>query len=84
MDFAFSIVTLAGFAVMPLLSEPYLGVWARYADPVMVSVLAVLLLPVPISILRESLREVLLMAAPHDVLVRRAERVIEESARSGA
>lgn len=78
MDFAFSIVTLAGFAILPLLSEPYRGLWARYADPVMVSVLAVLLLPVPVGILRASLREVLLMATPDDVLVRRAERVIEE------
>ena len=78
MDFAFSVVTLAGFAVLPLLSEPYYGIWARYADPVMVAVLAVLLLPVPLGILRDSLREVLLMAAPHDALVRRAERVIED------
>jgi cation diffusion facilitator family transporter len=75
MDFGFSVVTLAGFAVLPFLPEPYHGLWARYADPVMVAVLALLLLPMPIGVLRESLREVLLMATPDDALIQRLEAV---------
>jgi cation diffusion facilitator family transporter len=74
-DFGFSVVTLAGFAVLPLLPDPYRDVWARHADPVMVAVLALLLLPVPLGILRESLREVLLMATPNEPLMQRLERV---------
>lgn len=72
-DFGFSVVTLAGFAVLPFLPDPYRDVWARYADPVMVAVLALLLLPVPLGVLRESLREVLLMATPDDALMQRLE-----------
>ncbi len=75
MDFGFSVVTLAGFALLPFLPEPYHGMWARYADPVMVAVLALLLLPMPIGVLRESLREVLLMATPDDALMQRLEAV---------
>lgn len=77
-DFAFSLVTLAGFAVLPFLPEPSRSLWARYADPAMVAVLAVLLLPVPLGILRDSLREVLLMATPNDALIRRVEAVARE------
>lgn len=75
MDFGFSVVTLVGFALLPFLPEPYHGIWARYADPVMVAVLALLLLPMPIGVLRESLREVLLMATPDDALMQRLEAV---------
>jgi cation diffusion facilitator family transporter len=78
MDLAFSIVTLLGFAVLPFLPEPYRGIWARYADSAMVTVLAVLLIPVPFGILKDSLGEVLLMAAPNDALVRRVEAVIQQ------
>jgi cation diffusion facilitator family transporter len=75
MDFGFSLVTLAGFAILPFLSEPWHGAWARYADPVMMAVLALLLLPMPVAVLRESLREVLLMATPNDALMQRLDAV---------
>ena len=78
MDFGFSVVTLAGFAVLPFLPEPYHGLWARYADPVMVAVLAVLLLPMPIGVLRESLREVLLMATPNEPLMQRLDAITRD------
>jgi len=76
MDAAFSLVTFAGFAVLPLLPEPQHSLWARYADPAMVTVLSLLFLPVPIDILRQNLREVLRMAQPDDELVLRIERVL--------
>lgn len=78
MDAAFSVVTFLGFAVLPLLPEPQRSLWARYADPAMVTVLALVFLPVPIDILRQSLREVLRMAAPDDALVQRIEQVLAE------
>ena len=76
MDALFSLVTFLGFAVLPFLDEPYRDVWARYADPAMVSVLALLLLPVPLGILNSSLREVLVMANADDALVGRVEAVL--------
>lgn len=78
MDAAFSLVTFVGFAVLPLLPEPQRSAWARYADPAMVAVLSLLLLPVPIDILRRSLREVLRMAAPDDDLLRRIDALLAE------
>jgi predicted Co/Zn/Cd cation transporter (cation efflux family) len=64
--------------VLPFLPEPYRDIWARYADPAMVSVLALLLLPVPLGILNSSLREVLVMANADDALVARVEAVLAE------
>ena len=78
MDALFSLVTFLGFAVLPFLDEPYRDAWARYADPTMVSVLALLLLPVPLGILNSSLREVLMMANADDVLVKRVEAVLAQ------
>jgi cation diffusion facilitator family transporter len=78
MDAAFSLVTFAGFAVLPLLPEPQRSLWSRYADPAMVAVLSLVFLPMPIGILRQSLREVLLMAEPDDELVQRIDRVLAE------
>jgi cation diffusion facilitator family transporter len=78
MDALFSLVTFLGFAVLPFLDEPYRDAWARYADPTMVSVLALLLLPVPLGILNSSLREVLLMANADDALIQRVEAVLEQ------
>jgi cation diffusion facilitator family transporter len=77
MDALFSLVTFLGFAVLPFLDEPYRNIWARYADPAMVSVLALLLLPVPLAILNSSLREVLVMANADDALIQRVEAVLE-------
>lgn len=78
MDALFSLVTFLGFAVLPFLPDPYRDIWARYADPAMVSVLALLLLPVPLGILNSSLREVLVMANADDALVARVEAVLAE------
>ncbi len=78
MDALFSLVTLLGFAVLPFLPDPYRDIWARYADPAMVSVLALLLLPVPLGILNRSLREVLLMSNEDDALVGRIEAVLAD------
>lgn len=77
-DFGFSLVTLLGFAVLAFLEEPHRGIWARYADPVMVSVMALLAIPTPVGVLRRSLREVLLMAAADDAVTRRLEAVLEK------
>ena len=78
MDAVFSAVTLLAFAVLPFLPEPYRSLWARYADPTMVAVLAVLLLPVPIGMLKGSLREVLMMASDEDALIAKLEAVLQE------
>ena len=76
-DFGFSIVTLLGFAVLPFLEEPVRSMWARYADPVMVAAMALLAIPMPLSALRRSLREVLLMSDLEDEAARRLEAVME-------
>jgi cation diffusion facilitator family transporter len=76
-DFGFSMVTFLGFAVLPLLAEPARGVWARYADPVMVAAMALLAVPLPLAVLRRSLREVLLMSDVEDEVARRLEAVME-------
>ncbi|HYN76281.1 MAG TPA: cation diffusion facilitator family transporter, partial [Lamprocystis sp. (in: g-proteobacteria)] len=78
MDFAFSMVTLAGFVVLPFLPEPYRTTWAGYADPAMVAVMALLLTPIPLGMLNQSLREVLLMVDINDALIRRVESIMRE------
>lgn len=78
MDFAFSMVTLVGFVVLPFLSEPYRALWGRYADPAMVAVMALVLVPIPLGILNRSIREVLLMADTDDALIGRVEAVMRE------
>ena len=76
-DFGFSMVTLLGFAVLLFLEEPARGAWARYADPVMVSSMALLAVPLPLHVLWRSLREVLLMSDVEDEVARRLEAVME-------
>jgi len=76
-DFGFSMVTLLGFAVLLFLEEPARGAWARYADPVMVAAMALLAIPMPLGVLRRSLREVLLMTDAGDEVTRRVEAVME-------
>jgi len=77
-DFVFSVVTLAGFAVLPFLAEPHRSAWARYADPALVSLMGLLLVPIPLRMLRQSLREVLLMTEPNDALTGRLQAVLEQ------
>jgi cation diffusion facilitator family transporter len=72
-DAGFSLVTLAAFIPVFFLDEPLRSIWAVYADPVMVSLMALLALPVPIAVLRRSLREVLMMnVTGHEVSSRLA------------
>ena len=80
-DFGFSMVTLLGFAVLPLLAEPARGVWALYADPVLVAAMALLAIPMPLAALRRSLREVLLMSAVDDEVTHRLETVMDALSR---
>jgi predicted Co/Zn/Cd cation transporter (cation efflux family) len=51
---------------------------AVYADPVMVSLMALLALPIPVAVRRRSLREVLMMNEAGDELSRRRAAVLEE------
>ncbi len=76
----FSIVTLAGFAMIWVLPEPARSWWARYADSAVLATMALLLLPVPAKIFYENMREVLLMANPDDEVARRVETVMRQIA----
>ena len=73
LDAAFSLVTLAGFAALFVLPEPQRALWARYADSVLVMVLALLFLPVPIGVLRRSAAELLHMATEDNAIAARVE-----------
>jgi cation diffusion facilitator family transporter len=73
LDAAFSLVTLVGFAVLFVLPEPQRGLWARYADSVLVMVLALAFLPVPITVLKRSAGELLHMASEDDAIAARVE-----------
>jgi cation diffusion facilitator family transporter len=73
LDAAFSLVTLAGFAALFVLPEPLRTPWARYADSVLVMVLALLFLPVPLGVLRRSGAELLHMASEDDAITGRVE-----------
>jgi cation diffusion facilitator family transporter len=77
-DSGFSMITLVAFAILPLLSEPWRALWGQYADSIMVSVLALVALPVPIGVLRRSLREVLQMTRDDDEIARRVEDVMRQ------
>jgi cation diffusion facilitator family transporter len=76
-DSGFSLVTLLGFAVLPLIAEPARSVWALYADPVLVAVVALLAIPMPLAVLRRSLREVLLISDVDDEVTLRLEEVMD-------
>jgi cation diffusion facilitator family transporter len=74
----FSVITLIGFAMVWVLPEPMRSWWARYADSAVLSLMALLLLPVPAKILYENMREVLLMANPDDEVAQRVSAVMRE------
>lgn len=76
----FSVVTLIGFTMVWVLPEPARSWWARYADSAVLSLMALLLLPVPAKILYENMREVLLMANPDDEVARRLKAVMQDIA----
>jgi cation diffusion facilitator family transporter len=79
-DAAFSLVTLAGFAVVWLLEEPWRSWWARHADSALVALLALLFMPVPLGVLRQNLREMLHMADADHEIAARVEAVLREVA----
>jgi cation diffusion facilitator family transporter len=79
-DAAFSLVTLAGFAVLWLLEEPWRSWWARHADSALVALLALLFMPVPLGVLRQNLREMLHMADADHEIAARVEAVLREVA----
>jgi len=73
MDATFSLVTLAGFAVLFVLPDPLRSHWARYADSALVALLALLFLPMPLGVLRQNLREMLHMADEDEAISARVE-----------
>jgi cation diffusion facilitator family transporter len=79
-DAAFSLVTLAGFAVVWLLEEPWRTWWARHADSALVALLALLFMPVPLAVLRQTLRELLHTADSDSELAARVAEVLREVA----
>jgi cation diffusion facilitator family transporter len=72
-DAAFSVVTLAGFAVVFFLEEPQRSLWSRYADSVLVAALALLFVPIPYGILCRNVREILHMRSEDEAIVARVE-----------
>jgi cation diffusion facilitator family transporter len=79
-DAAFSLVTLIGFAVVWWLEEPWRTLWARHADSALVALLALLSMPVPLGVLRQTLREMLHMADADRELAARVEAVMAKVA----
>jgi cation diffusion facilitator family transporter len=79
-DAAFSFVTLVGFAVLWWLEEPWRTWWATHADSALVALLALLFMPVPLGVLRQTLRELLHMADADRELAARVEAVLRELA----
>jgi cation diffusion facilitator family transporter len=79
-DAAFSLVTLIGFAVVWWLEEPWRTLWARHADSALVALLALLFMPVPLGVLRQTLREMLHMADADRELAARVEAVMAKVA----
>jgi len=79
-DAAFSLVTLVGFSVVWWLEEPWRSLWARHADSALVALLALLFMPVPLGVLRQTLLEMLHMADADRALAARVEAVMAEVA----
>ncbi len=78
MDFAFSVVTMVGFLGLFVLPEPWRSTWELYADNAMVSIMALLLIPFPIRVLTQNMREVLRMTSSEEILVKRVDNVLSE------
>lgn len=76
MDFSFSMVTLAGFLALYVLQGPALVFWQRYADNAMVSIMSILLIPLPVRVLLRNIPEVLLMSKPDDTLAARVQTAL--------
>ena len=76
MDFGFSMITLVGFGILFFLPEGLGSRWAYYADSAMVSIMALILLPFPLRVLRNNLREVLRITHSKESMVGRVEEVL--------
>ncbi len=63
-----------------VLEEPWRGLWARYADSALVAVLALLFMPVPLGVLRQTMRELLHTADADRDLAERVEAVLRRVA----
>lgn len=79
-DAAFSLVTLAGFSLVWLLEEPWRSWWARYADSALVALLALLFMPIPLGVLRQTMRELLHTSDADRELTERVEAVLRKVA----
>jgi cation diffusion facilitator family transporter len=77
-DAAFSVVTLVGFAVVWWLEEPWRTRWATHADSALVALLALLFMPIPLGVLRQTLHELLHMADADRELAARVEAVLRK------
>ena len=77
---SFSLVTMLGFAMLWVLPEPLRSWWAHYADSAVLVLLALLLIPVPLKILYENMREVLQITNPDDVVARHVNAVMRDIA----
>lgn len=70
MDFLSSMITLTGFLVLRWLEEPWYSLWARYADSILVIIMALLLISMPIRVVAVNIREILLMTRGDDPVSR--------------
>jgi len=73
---SFSVLTMIGFAMVWVLPEPWRSAWARYADSAVLALLSLLLIPVPVKILYQNLREVLQITSPDDEVAQRVNDVM--------
>ncbi|MBL8418188.1 MAG: cation diffusion facilitator family transporter [Dechloromonas sp.] len=77
---SFSLVTMLGFAMVWVLPEPWREWWGRYADSAVLILMALLLIPVPMKILYENMREVLQITNPDDAVAQRVNAVMRDIA----
>lgn len=67
-DALFSLSVLLGFIAAWLINQTEYARFAPYVDPLLLFILVVLALPIPLKIMLDSLREVILMAPPAEVV----------------
>lgn len=66
-DTIISSALLVGFVVVFFIQETQWAIYLPYVDPALVAVLVLISLPIPIKLLKENMREVLLLAPNEDV-----------------
>lgn len=70
MDFISSTITFTGFLALRWLEEPWHTLWARYADSILVIVMASILSPLPLRVVVSNIREILLITRGDDPVSR--------------